>query len=312
MMKIKFVGAVLAATMIAALAGTISQKASSIQTRVLEAGSRTQFSETPNETNGALDPISSTSTFYAVRSDLRRCAAPLCGGYFVKRVNLPNTRCANGSFMAECYVAGIDWNGQPQVEARRALLRGNLVAHRHHRFGQMGTLRVTESWQAASDHAVSGSFYRVRDRGLRCITFPCPTHHEAKLNSTVSRNIAGVDLTGVAAPENAVSEASTAMTGSDGVLVAGFHAVITGPGGKSETLKANQFYLRGGQVQASKPCLKTGCGNQLCADHDVISTCEWRPEYACYQKAACERQADGNCGFTKTTELVECLARARR
>ncbi|HMJ26230.1 MAG TPA: DUF6748 domain-containing protein, partial [Pyrinomonadaceae bacterium] len=39
------------------------------------------------------DSLSSTSTFYTVREDMRRCASPMCGGYFVKRVNLPLTRC---------------------------------------------------------------------------------------------------------------------------------------------------------------------------------------------------------------------------
>jgi hypothetical protein len=40
----------------------------------------------------------------------------------------------------------------------------------------------------------------------------------------------------------------------------------------------------------------------------VISTCEWRDEYACYQTATCERQPDGQCGWTSTPELDACLA----
>jgi hypothetical protein len=42
---------------------------------------------------------------------------------------------------------------------------------------------------------------------------------------------------------------------------------------------------------------------------DIASTCEWRPVYECYQQATCERQENGQCGFTPTHELVECLER---
>jgi len=243
--------------------------------------------------------------FYTARPDVRRCMSPMCGGYFVKRVNLPLTRCANGRYLAECYVAEIDWNGQTQVDVGRALLRGNAIAKSYGRFGNLGALRVTESWQAVSDNKPAGAFYRVVDRGLRCITYPCPTQYEAKLNSTFSQNIAGVDLSGVSAVD-----VTPAMTGADGVIVAGDHVAVTGPGGRGLKLTATQVYLRARKtISTLNPCIKTGCSSQVCSDHNVITTCEWRPEYACYQRATCERQADGNCGFTRTQTLSACLGK---
>lgn len=59
---------------------------------------------------------------------------------------------------------------------------------------------------------------------------------------------------------------------------------------------------------APAPCVKTGCSGQICADQHMFSTCEWREEYACYQQATCERQANGQCGFTKTPALDACIA----
>lgn len=56
-----------------------------------------------------------------------------------------------------------------------------------------------------------------------------------------------------------------------------------------------------------KPCVRSGCSGQLCGEEKLVSTCEFKPEYACYQKATCERQKNGQCGFTPTTELVQCL-----
>jgi hypothetical protein len=259
-------------------------------------------------TPASTEPVSSNSTFYTVRPDLRRCPAPLCGGYYVRPVNNLLIRCA-GRLAAECHVHAIDWNGQPQVDASKALVRGEVLPNPYGHFGNLGLFRVSGSWQAASDNQPTGVFYRVRDRGVRCITFPCPSHREMKLNSRFSQSIAGVDLTGAGAREEMVSRASAAMAGGEGLLVAGNHATVTGPGGKMPELKATQFYLRAGKLQAMKPCIKTGCSSQVCSDKDVITTCEWRPEYACYQKAVCERQANGNCGFTPSAELTTCLGR---
>ena len=55
-------------------------------------------------------------------------------------------------------------------------------------------------------------------------------------------------------------------------------------------------------------CFVTGCSGEICSDlQDVNSTCEWKPEYACYASATCERQPDGLCGWTETPELTACL-----
>jgi hypothetical protein len=59
-------------------------------------------------------------------------------------------------------------------------------------------------------------------------------------------------------------------------------------------------------------CRKGGCSGQVCADRDVITTCEFRPEYACYRNAECKRQADGKCGWTQTAALRQCLANPPR
>ena len=263
------------------------------------------------ETPSVFDSIASTSTYYAIRADLRRCASPMCGGYFVRRVNQALTRCANGKSQKECYVASIDWNGQAEIDPQKALLRGNLVTQGDRR-GKYGVLKVIESWKAAgSANDGTATFFRVRDRGLRCIAAPCPTHHEAKLNDTVSRNVAGVDLSGAQADEKANSQAFEAMTGPDGVLLSGSHSPVSGPAGRSQMLKASQFYLRENTSSALKSCMRTGCSSQICADKEVITTCEYRTEYECYKKAACERQKNGECGFTMTPELAACLKNAK-
>lgn len=269
--------------------------------------------EPPSVSASVPDSLASTSSFYSFRRDLRRCASPRCGGYFLKLVNQTRTRCADNRFARECYVASIDWRGQQEPDSERGLLRGTM-----RRKGQFGEFRVSEVWQAASANQPADKFFRVRDRGVRCIAAPCPTHSEATLNSTASRNIAGVDISGAGAPENLISDATQAMTSPDGILVSGNHSLVTGPAGRMQMLKAAQFYLRagggggGGGGVSQKPCMKTGCSSQVCSDEEVMTTCEFKPEYECYKKAACERQKNGECGFTQTPELLACLKRARR
>ena len=60
---------------------------------------------------------------------------------------------------------------------------------------------------------------------------------------------------------------------------------------------------------APAKCYVGGCSSQICSDTpDMVSTCEYREEYACYQNARCERQASGECGWTMTSDLQMCLA----
>jgi hypothetical protein len=301
MLKFKYLRAALGGAMFVTL--TLSSVASWHMTEIATSANAAMGSE-----SGSPVPVAQAATFYSVRPDLRRCVSPLCGGYFVKRVNMSSTRCADGRFRAECYVAEIDGNGQAESDGAQ-LVRGTIVARRYERFGNLGALRISEAWKSLGPNQPPGTFYLVRDRGVRCIAFPCPTHHEAKLNSSFSRNIAGVNLEAAGLGENA-SVVNAAITGPEGVIVAGQDSPVKGPGGQSFELRVTQVYLPiKSDIGSMKPCLKTGCSSQICADHNVVSTCEFRPEYACYQKATCERQSDGNCGFTKTPGLTECLAR---
>lgn len=62
---------------------------------------------------------------------------------------------------------------------------------------------------------------------------------------------------------------------------------------------------------ASGGCMVGGCSGQLCGESknpdDMMSTCEYREQYACYKSASCERQANGQCGWTMDTVLTQCL-----
>lgn len=60
-------------------------------------------------------------------------------------------------------------------------------------------------------------------------------------------------------------------------------------------------------TSTSKTCKITGCSSQICAEEDVTTDCMYKEEYVCYQKAKCEVQNDGKCGWTISSEIRACL-----
>jgi hypothetical protein len=68
--------------------------------------------------------------------------------------------------------------------------------------------------------------------------------------------------------------------------------------------------IEGGDVEPEPAaCRATGCGGTICADEDVVSICVAQPGDECYALARCERQYDGDCGFSRTRAADVCFAR---
>lgn len=59
--------------------------------------------------------------------------------------------------------------------------------------------------------------------------------------------------------------------------------------------------------RAKDNCVISGCNGEACADEAVMSPCVSLPEHTCYRNTICERQADGNCDWTPTDDLLTCL-----
>lgn len=59
--------------------------------------------------------------------------------------------------------------------------------------------------------------------------------------------------------------------------------------------------------KSSGKCFIGGCSNEICSEEEMVSVCVYKDEYACYKTATCEVQKDGNCGWTMTEELKNCL-----
>ncbi len=66
----------------------------------------------------------------------------------------------------------------------------------------------------------------------------------------------------------------------------------------------------GSATPVAGDCVKSGCSGTMCVEpgKEMVTTCEFKAEYACYRDATCERQSNGTCGWTQTPALTSCLS----
>jgi len=274
---------------------------------------------------GKADISGGTYTYYFVKPDLKRCAAPFCGGVYFRLANAETTRCLDGSKAEWCYAAGQNTSrlGLGEVgtgkyldalnsaafgDDSKVLVRATIGSKDWGKaLGRFAELRPTEAWIGQTASEAVGPLAKIEDSGIRCITAPCPSLRERKLNSSVRVDIAELGWDKAGATDDQIGTALDKMH-TDGLIVAGYRYSVSGPGGQAKARGVTQFYLRATDEVTEKQCFVGGCSGQICSDQEgVISTCEWREEYACYSDAKCEVQADGNCGWTQTAELSACL-----
>ncbi len=229
-------------------------------------GSR-EPAEAPRETT----PRSQAQHDYLVtRPDLRKCAYPLCGGVFVAEVNRGESTCADGQTAPDCYVSDIDVSAlglEPEAagalgNAARAgtvLLRGAMVTASTP-YGPIAQLEVTAAWRGVRETTPHDPIYLVVDSGIVCITYPCPSLSQLLLNDQDAQSLSGLDLSTSGASQADV-DAAYALLGEPGLMVAGTHVTVTGPGGQGQQLEASEFYLPvatkddgGGAACAQDPC----------------------------------------------------------
>ena len=250
-------------------------------------------------------------TYFEISRDTRKCSFPLCSGFHLDRLNASSTKCHDGSTAEQCYVPELDWSesglSQPAI-AKLEVAAAQSVLTEGVQTIVRGRFVVTEAWLSQSDSVSSGVFTKVADNGVRCIAAPCPSTGEKALNTSRTANIAEIDFTEAGVDDAVLEGVSNDMFEPHGVIIAGDRYNFTMEGRKGKGRTATAVYRRL-KDDAQGTCFVGGCSGQICSDQEgVISTCEFRPEYACYADATCERAAGGECGWTETPELDACLA----
>ena len=205
--------------------------------------SNADFTEVDDDT---VQEGSELSTVYwshvTIRHDDRRCASPMCGGWWVKDVNRPNSR--------EQYVSALNFAPSKLDDASIELAQGPDVVLQGRLELSRGSsyykFRVFNAWRGLPGKAPGArdTFYRVNTANIQCVRAPCPSLSSYKLNNGATSYFMGTDL----------SRASTGQLDQDwvisrintkGALVAGTFTQVNRVGVGTETiLDAAQVYLK--------------------------------------------------------------------
>jgi len=219
----------------------------------------------PTAVGEGVDELS--MTFVTLRADLRRCAGPLCGGYFVRDVNRRG---------AERYVSRLDFDTSLPAEviddvrsapASELVLRGHLGTQET-RFHTRPFV-VSEAFRGMPGVTPreDAAFYQVHARKppIECFVAPCPNEIASLLNTSMATEFDRVSVDSAAllwvdkgwlASRVEAHEAVAA-----GTLGQGAHL----PGGFEAVLDASQVFVR--LPERIGPCRASP--TQSCADGTV-------------------------------------------
>jgi len=185
--------------------------------------------------------------YYSIQSDYRKCVSPICGGYWVSRLNHKYTICHDGSCSERCYIADISqhiygYNNYNKI----AIVRGWIESKHFDNGGEMGFLIATEVWTPGSNQSNNqisdhgNTFYSLQSTGIQCITTPCPTIKQVLLNrQNESKYVSGVVGT-------AGKEIITLLYSSHGTATSKPRVIISSPGMRidGDNAVASTYYTK--------------------------------------------------------------------
>jgi hypothetical protein len=188
--------------------------------------------------------------FFTARPDYRKCAAPLCGGYFVKSVNKKLTQCVNGTLQPECYVSSITYDGGT-VNYRGGvgnitplLLIGRIEQRYSIDFISSAVFVAKAAFRSATDKSATQKFYGVTNNGIVCITTPCFSYDQVLLNSTNRvTQLSDVNLEMSGAKPDDILAAQLLLANGEALYGSGVNQKYRDFAGIGVRFVAQQFYL---------------------------------------------------------------------
>ncbi|WP_394754247.1 DUF6748 domain-containing protein [Crenothrix sp.] len=184
--------------------------------------------------------------YFNLRHDNRKCVSPLCGGVFIQQVNSTKTRCADGKYKNECYIATVSWlnfASAPAVDSQNLLVYGWISPKQYSGFGNLGLLSVYSAYEPATNTPVTGVFVSLKNNGIVCITTPCFSYDETVLNTTTTRSLSGINLGFVKTTPKKQDTANAVLANKSILLAQGYNRTEYGVTGPGLVFNARQFYL---------------------------------------------------------------------
>lgn len=183
-------------------------------------------------------------SLFVVRVDPRLCPSPACGGYWVSEANQARTKCVDLRSSPRCYVARGVNRAHQDVQGGipdGAVALGHLEPWAYEGFSEELGAIIVDDLRTPVGTLAKGTYFRVRDVGIRCVRAPCFTYRATVLNGVRRVTISTLDLSPVRASPDVLRQAQVALTTRGGLFVLG-RIIATSDGGRA--LRASRFYLR--------------------------------------------------------------------
>lgn len=198
--------------------------------------------------------------FYTVRRDARRCAAPACGGYWFTRAGYTTTRCGDGRYAAQCYVASIATPGL-EGDDRERVLQGAQPS----RVAMVvsGTLSgtsatVSRAWLAPSGAGELTGTLRLVRRPECAANERCAGLVTRPLSRDTTTVLARADFGAAPGTDAELERAQDEITRSVGIVATG--RIVSASDGRS--LEVSQYLLPVSATSAP-PAGEQLCGSSL-------------------------------------------------
>lgn len=149
-----------------------------------------------------IKPAPNEGLTYLVKPDYRKCAFPMCGGWFLTPVNQFSHQLEDDDEAYEntlhpsstVYVSHINYRQlrltpdqvnelETTMHSEQALLRGVVSRNNLTDKNPLATLNVNGAWVSANKRDAFGPYLRISSTGIVCITTPCP-YYKAELINT--------------------------------------------------------------------------------------------------------------------------------
>jgi hypothetical protein len=192
-----------------------------------------------------------TRSYVVFRRDFRRCASPMCGGWWVHDVNRASLK--------EVYVPGFDFSasnlkGLPEQQE----LVTSAGAFEVVLYGKLGALKngyrdfvVTTAWRGMpgvsfTEFAPSGndSFFRVEGVNLQCFAAPCPSLQATRLHSTSKTLFHDLSVERAAKPYVDQNWLTFRVTDKDALVAGTFADGAQVGAGREKVLQASQIFVK--------------------------------------------------------------------
>ena len=200
---------------------------------------------------------SSVRSYVVVRHDQRRCASPMCGGFWAHDVNRASA--------SEQYVSGLDFSHSDLVMPED---QGDVTGAPDFEvvlFGKLGPIDpqfhtrqfiVSSAWRGMPGVKFTepaDTFYRVENYNVQCITAPCPSLRASKLHSTSKILHHDLDVTRASLTQVDQNWLTFRATDRDALVAGRFVDGAQVGVGKEKVLDASQVFVHLPDVTQSCP-----------------------------------------------------------